>query len=129
MDMHSWGFLKEKRAYILIEAPQEEAEVIFYNKFRHSPNRITCTCCGEDYSIDENETLEQATGYNRGCKYDDKKKKYIESPRDSWRRLSDTYIPLDVYIRSPDVLIIPKEKIKDKRRVWEIPQQGYVWVE
>jgi len=51
MDMHSGGDLKEKWQYIYIEAPEEEAKVIFYNRFGHNPNRVTCTCCGKDYSI------------------------------------------------------------------------------
>lgn len=61
MDMHSGGGLKETHQYILIEAPQDEAEIIFYNRFNHSPNRISCTCCGSDYSISTGFSLEQVT--------------------------------------------------------------------
>lgn len=42
MDMRSGGGLKEKFAYCFIEAPEEEAKVIFYNRFGHSASRITC---------------------------------------------------------------------------------------
>lgn len=69
MDMHSGGSLKEKQQYIFIEAPENEAKVIFYNRFGHNPERVSCTCCGEDYSISEYDSLEQATAYYRHCEY------------------------------------------------------------
>ena len=56
-DMHSGGSLKEQWQYIYIEAPEDEARVIFYNRFDHSPDRVTCTCCGEDYSVSEDADL------------------------------------------------------------------------
>ena len=52
-DMHSGGDPKEKFDKICIEAPRKEAIVIFFNKFGHNPDRVTCTCCGADYSIGE----------------------------------------------------------------------------
>jgi hypothetical protein len=69
-DMHSGGGTKEKWEQIYIEAPEEESKIIFYNRFGHNPKRITCTCCGSDYSIEENESLEQASGFHRNCAYD-----------------------------------------------------------
>ena len=66
-DMRSGGGKKEKWEMIYIEAPAEEAKIIFYNRFGHSPDRVTCTCCGADYSIDEHEDFAQLTGYHRGC--------------------------------------------------------------
>lgn len=69
MDMHSGGGSKERWEYIFIEAPEKEAKIIFYNRFGHNPDRVTCTCCGEDYSISESHTLAQATGYERCCDY------------------------------------------------------------
>lgn len=59
-DMHSGGGAKEKWETIVIEAPQTEAEVIFQNRFGHNPNRVTCTCCGSDYSIQEYDSKELA---------------------------------------------------------------------
>ena len=54
MDMHSGGKCKEEPfEHIYIEAPQEEAELIFFNRYGHNPNRVSCTCCGEDYNISE----------------------------------------------------------------------------
>ena len=64
MDMHSGGYAKEAPyEYIYIEAPQQQAEVIFYNRFGHNPNRVTCTCCGQDYSIGESEDFAQASAW------------------------------------------------------------------
>jgi hypothetical protein len=67
--MHSGGGLKESPYhFIYIEAPEKEACVIFYNRFGHSPSRVSCTCCGDDYSVSENKSLAQLTGFHRGCK-------------------------------------------------------------
>src|SRR4051812_22539864 len=76
MDMHSGGGVKEAPYQVIyIEAPLPEAEVIFFNRFGHNPQRVTCTCCGSDYSISEDDTLAQASGYDRGCQH-------LETPRD-----------------------------------------------
>jgi hypothetical protein len=125
MDMHSGGGQKEKWQYIYIEAPEKEAELIFYNRFGHNPNRVTCTCCGSDYSISEYKTLEEATGYNRGCAWDNKKKRYIEkqNKQDSFHK----YTTLLSYKKRKDVHVIYKKDIKPKEKKGEIPVQGYVW--
>jgi hypothetical protein len=71
MDMHSGGDSKEKAEYIFIEAPESEAKVIFYEKFGHDPERVSCACCGQDYSItagEKEEDLAQITGLERGCR-------------------------------------------------------------
>lgn len=64
-DMHSGGDQKLDWAHIFIEAPEDEAKVIFYNRFHRNPERVTCTCCGEDYAISESPTLEEAASYVR----------------------------------------------------------------
>lgn len=63
-DMNSGGEQKEKWSKIIIEAPEEEAKIIFYNRFGHSPDRVTCTCCGEDYSTSEDDNLFQLIAYD-----------------------------------------------------------------
>jgi hypothetical protein len=103
-DMHSGGGIKEKWAHIYIEAPEAEAVVIFYNRFGHNPNRITCTCCGEDYAISSDDDLAQLTQFHRGSR------------------------ALDAYLASPSVLAIHADEIKDAERVGDAPTQGYVWV-
>ena len=126
MDMYSGGGQKENFSHCFIEAPENEAKVIFYNRFGHNPERVTCTCCGDDYSIREYETLEQATAYERNCKY--VKDHYIEEKRDSYRE----YLTLPEYLKylkKSDVLVIFAADIKSNERVGSIPQQGYVWVE
>ena len=126
MDMHSGGASKEEWEYIYIEAPEEEAIVIFYNRFGHNPNRVTCTCCGDDYSISESETLEHVTAYERGCLFDKQQGRYVDKPDKSstWNK----YRTLDEYKKDPSVLFIGKQEIKPEQRTGEVPDEGYVWV-
>jgi hypothetical protein len=147
MDMHSGGGQKEDWAYIYIEAPEYEARRIFYGRFGHNPERVTCTCCGDDYSIMEEESLQKATAYERGCGYvfrrpdgtecDQSEGRivgkgmkpgytsgYEERPSgESWRH----YQTLDEYIESDSVLFIAADEIKPEWRVSDVPEQGYVW--
>ena len=127
MDMHSGGGLKEKWQYIYIEAPEEEAKVIFYNRFGHNPNRVTCTCCGKDYSINEFKTLKDATAYERGCRWDTKTHKYIEEQ--NTHSYSKKHITLDEYKKAKDVLFIYKGDIKPEEREGNLPVQRYVWID
>jgi hypothetical protein len=73
MDMHSGGGLKEKYSHIFIEAPEGEAILVFYNRFGHSPYRVSCSCCGEDYSISEYDSLAEATRYHRNANEDEER--------------------------------------------------------
>ncbi|KKL21424.1 hypothetical protein LCGC14_2445590 [marine sediment metagenome] len=109
-DMHSGGGLKEAPYhYIYIEAPEEEAKVIFYNRFGHNPERVTCTCCGDDYSIGEEKTLAKLTEYHR-------------------KPFGGGEIqPLKEYTKNTDVLVIRKDEIKSGERLGEVPEQGHVW--
>ena len=147
MDMHSGGGQKEKWAHIFIEAPEQEAKIIFYNRFRHNPSRVTCTCCGEDYSISEESSLEQATAYERGCAYAYLDSKGNEVPQsEAWKagkgmkkgyssayverqdRAYRSYISLNDYLQSGKALAIYAKDIKDDERVGDVPEEGYVWV-
>lgn len=137
MDMHSGGGLKESpHQYIYIEAPEDEAKRIFYGRFGHNPERVTCTCCGEDYSISSDESLTQLTGHDRNCDYDGE---YVErqNPRNmDIRRQCNTadsepwglYQPLTEYVKRDDVLMISAGEIKPEWRNADVPEQGYVWV-
>lgn len=113
-DMHSGGGCKEPPyEKIYIEAPEDEARVIFYNRFSHSPDRVTCTCCGNDYSVSSSETLEEATEFHR------KPLPLSSIPRDEQ--------PLDLYILKAEVLVIPSSDITPAQREGTVPEQGYVW--
>jgi hypothetical protein len=150
MDMHSGGGSKDKWEYIYIEAPEKEAVTIFYNMFDHSPNRVTCTCCGGDYSIYEYETLEQATAYERGCAYAYFNKEGAEIPKDeSWisgkgmvegcyskyverrdeKYSYKTYVTIEEYLKKSDIRVIYANEILPEHRVGSVPEQGYVWVD
>lgn len=119
MDMHSGGGTKEPPyEYIYIEAPTAEACVVFYNRFGHSPSRVTCTCCCDDYSISSADSLELASAYDRGCRYRGGGKGYdLGSPE----------ITLAEYIARADVLVVPAADIDPAHRIGDVPVQGYVW--
>ena len=138
-DMHSGGGQKEEWAVIYIEAPEEEAEAIFYNRFGHNPNRVTCTCCGNDYSIDSGKSLKQLTAYHRGCYAG--KRGYIEKRDLTYDKYCNTkeeleecitrhpYVPLEEYVKQNDVLVIYAKDIKPEERLGDVPTQGYVWLD
>lgn len=150
-DMHSGGGRKLEWESIYIEAPEGEAAVIFQNAFGRNPHRVTCTCCGEDYSLDESASLAQASGYERNCRtlvtprlpdgrYDNnnpvlKAHLYLEGCEepppgfevDSFRRVARVaYIPLAEYVKRPEVKIIPASEIRPEWRKGELRQEGFV---
>lgn len=115
---------------IYIEASEKEAVRVFYNRFRRNPHRVTCTCCGDDYSVSEGESLEQLTAYHRGCAFktvkgEDGGGHYAESPSKDYRGKS--YMTLDQYTAQSDVLVIRADEILPAERGGEVPEQGYVW--
>jgi hypothetical protein len=123
-DMCSGGGKKEKWEQIYIEsASEQEAMVIFWWRFGHNPERVSCTCCGEDYSISSHESLSVLTGYHRGCDWDKASGNYAERP-DPGR---NKYIPLDEYMKLPECLFIAASEVKPEKKVGELPRQGYVW--
>lgn len=104
-DMHSGGSTKEPPyEKIYIEAPITEANVIFYHRFGRVSEEVDCPCCGDNYSVSESDSLEQATDYHRDCEY------------------SDTFLTIEEYIKQKDVLIIRSTDIKDKERLgcWDV---------
>jgi hypothetical protein len=125
-DMHSGGISKEKWEMIYIEAPQEEAELIFYNRFKHNPHRVSCMCCGSDYAVDEYSDIRQATAYHRDCDYDTKLKEYVEKPS-KHDRGEIKVISLDSYLQDQNVHYIRAEEITESERRGSLPRQGYVW--
>ena len=154
-DMHSGGGTKEEPyEHIYIEAPEKEAIVIFYNRFGHNPNRVTCTCCGSDYSISEGNDLRTLTAFHRNCRclanpkeenglYKDMSNDpvfqdhyYLEKDEDppEGYKVDERWVmgdcqTLDEYIASENVLVIRAEEIKIDERRGEVPEQGYIWVD
>lgn len=147
-DMHSGGGQKLDWGHIFIEAPQAEAEIIFQNRFKRNPNRVTCTCCGEDYSISEEKSLEQATAFERGCGYFyrdangnevDEKLAWIPGKgttegvkggyeeRAGGRFSHRDHIPLADYLASGEAHVIYAKDIKPEERVGSLRREGYVW--
>ena len=93
--------------YATVEAPLEEAVRIFYNRFGHNPYRVSCTCCGEDYSVTEHDTLEEATEFER--------------------RNSVTLEEYMFHALKYEALFIAHEEIAEHERRGDVPVQGYVW--
>lgn len=156
MDMLSGGVGKEKWDYIYIEAAEDEAKVIFYNRFGHNPDRVSCTCCGNDYSISSERTLQRLTACDRNCRnlepprgknglYKEVKNKWwkehyylepeeeAEAIRRGWsidtRWSKGKHIPLAKYVKSEGIFVLYSKDIKAKERCGELPEQGYVWVD
>jgi len=65
MDMHSGGGNKTGYEYIYIQADEETATTIFCNLFDQHPDSVACSCCGNNFSVTESESLDEATEYNR----------------------------------------------------------------
>lgn len=104
MDMHSGGGRKTEWDQIYVEAETEDdACAIFEKRTGRDPNHTTCKCCGGDYSISGSTTLEQATGYDRGCDYVGDA--YVERPG-RWHK---AVVSLADYEAKPDVLVIRRE--------------------
>jgi hypothetical protein len=124
-DMHSGGDLKEKWSQIFIEAPENEAVIIFQNRFGHNPHRVTCTCCGSDYAVEEYYSLERATAFHRGCGYDEEGNTIEQPSTDTWR----TYKTLDEFLKQDNILVVREEEIQDWEREGTLRVQGYVWLD
>ena len=118
-DMHSGGGTKEEPYdQIYIELPKETAIIYFFNRFGHNPNRVTCTCCGKDYSISESLNLEEASAYHRDCNCPNGNDYDLTSGKS-----------MKEHCEQKNVLIIPKNKIKPEFCEGHVPEQGYVWID
>lgn len=103
-DAHAEGFLKFKDyEFIIIEGKEEEALSLFMNITNVDPKKVTCTCCGQHYSIREYDSVFQATAFERGCHYDNSLKCYVEE-------ISDFpiigYATIEDFIKRDNVLVI-----------------------
>ncbi len=108
-DMHSGGGTKHKYELIYIEAPYKEAIRVFYARFGTNPYRVSCTCCGADYSV---------------TPYDETDDQIVDPKKDM--QSASAYRAR--YWRNGEVLVIPATEISDDERNGpEPPAQGYVW--
>lgn len=109
MDMHSGGRLKQKPyQHIFIELPERDATAVFYHRFGHNPNDVACSCCGENYSITEYESLAEATDYERRAT--------LNGP---------LVLTVNEYGQREDVLYIPRKEIDVKEETRYHPGPGY----
>jgi len=95
MDMHSGGHLKTPYTHIYIDEPLGEAIKTFKELFKHDPDNVTCKCCGEDFVYEEYSSIEEATAYDRECKWTGKK-----------YDLKSTEISVDDYLKNNKVLFV-----------------------
>jgi hypothetical protein len=103
MDMYTGSTRKTCWDYIYVEAETEAlAREIFEERFQ-DPDASACTCCGRDYSVSFNETLEDATWYERGCALDaDDHALEIQDPE----RPYVEYTPLPEYLKKGNILVL-----------------------
>lgn len=91
MDMSSGGTTKmPPYKHIYIEAPESKAVNIFLERFGHDPLEVsTCSCCGESYSVLEDDDFGSATNYERGRHH----------------------VSLEDYVKREDVLVLSAEEL------------------
>ncbi len=111
-DMNSGGGQKLDWDKIYIEGPSDSARKIFQALFDRDPDNVTCDCCGNDYSIDEYDSLEQASAYHRKCMFDKKANKWIEKPDTSYGQSPSAYKTLKEYIKQDDVKVVYLKDLK-----------------
>lgn len=109
-DMHSGGSLKvPPYSKIYIQADEETARRIFEERFGRDPDHVTCNCCGPDYSVNEFDSLAEATAFHRNVDIEDgvevwrnRDCTYLTNPEsDQWRQWG-----LTEYCLRKDVLVI-----------------------
>lgn len=61
-DMYSGGSKKLEWCEIYIELPEKKAAAYFESKFDRNPYNTTCSCCGQDYWIEEIDSLPDSVG-------------------------------------------------------------------
>lgn len=114
-DMHSGGGTKIRPFdKIYIQAPELEARYIFQEIFDRHPEHVSCSCCGEDYSVTEFTDLLQATGSERHAHYDGTK--YLEEPDHSRRTNGYPLVPIEEHIRKENNLCVFAYLIKSEWR-------------
>jgi hypothetical protein len=114
--MHGGGGQKTDYSKIYIEAPEEEARSVFYSRFGINADRVSCTCCGPDFSVSEYETLDAATEYERSEPVPDSQEFEYRVTRS-----------VEEYIKDPGIKVIYADEITGPEKCFIVPVQGYVW--
>lgn len=128
-DMHSGGATKlPPYNKIYVEAPEDAARSYFQRKFGRDPENVTCSCCGEDYSVSQSESFLQASGYHRNLRYvepkrvdgryvvDDPNAGYIEEDApvpegySTGKRFGEPLTEAE-YLAKPDVLVVRGDEV------------------
>lgn len=58
-DLSSGGYQKEGFQKLAVNLSMDKAEKWFEETYGHDPYRMTCDCCGPDYSVYEFDSLEE----------------------------------------------------------------------
>lgn len=116
-DTYSGGSQKTKWKFVFVEADMVDAAVLFEDRLGMCPFGSSCECCTEDFHIKTSASFEQITGYERNCDRDDGGYVERQDSRKTWA--SGRYIPLDEFLRRPDVLVLraPDFEMGDVMRV------------
>lgn len=105
-DMSSGGRQKLQWSIVYVNLPETEAIQWFENKFGRNPYNVTCTCCGEDYSISSAETLEELTEFQRNQVIKNlASQKNPKISYEEYKNITDC-IPLSEYLEMPNILYV-----------------------
>lgn len=117
-DMYADGYFQHKGIeFYLVEAREKDAIGMFMDETKCDPTRTTCKCCGQHFSILEYDSVFQATGSERNCRYDKELDLFIEEQDVSGSLLK--YKSLKEFLSQQNVLIIFKDGSTDKHIEWQ----------
>lgn len=105
-DMHTRGYSKTDFDLWIIEAAEDEARSVFYARTGRNPDAVSCTCCGQDFCVTEEQN-------------DDETFSTADEVRDL--HVQKKYHKLE------EICIIRHHEIEDEDRHLDIPVQGFVW--
>lgn len=142
--MHSGGSQKEPFSILYIQAPEREARSVFYSRFGHNPERVTCSCCGSDYSVssDPSASPEEITGFHRNAFYAVPKAKHLDYSQakyfdrredipDDWEIRRDMgereVLSLEDYFAQDDIAVIYAKEIEEYERHVTVPDELGMW--
>lgn len=63
-DTHSGGDVKLRWPVVYIAAPEGEARKLFAEAFSYDPSYVTCDCCGPDFTVLEEDDLDEAIAWD-----------------------------------------------------------------